>query len=137
MIKINLKRICSLTTGNFPPKFKANFGTDMLNKTMETENRCWKCGCSTNKHSFFCTNCGKVQRVSIHKQLNLYDIFGIKSEFHIDLKELEKSFKSIQLNLHPDKFATCTLTEQDASLSSSSSVNQAYQVYINLYTDFE
>jgi hypothetical protein len=139
MFRHYFKRTSShFITVNFRPQLKANFATDVFKSAFEIGNRsCWKCGCSNNPHIFFCTNCGKLQKVSFHKQLNLYNIFGIKSEFCIDLKELDKLFKSIQLKLHPDKFTTCTMAEQDASLSSSSSVNQAYQVVYCITVDAE
>ncbi len=88
---------------------------------------CWKCGHSSSQHNLFCVECGSVQKVNI-EHLNLYDVFDIKSEFKIDLKILDNSFKSIQLKLHPDKFANCSKLEQESSLASSSAVNQAYQV---------
>ena len=41
---------------------------------------------------------------------------------------LECKFKGLQSKLHPDKFGLCSRKEQEASLASSSTVNQAYQL---------
>lgn len=137
MISLIKKRISSNV---FVYKNKTFFSTNLKSFTTVHQikftgepSNCWKCGSIQNQHSLFCLKCGKVQKINISEseRLNLFEIFDIKTDFPIDLKELENSFKAIQMKLHPDKFANKTITEQEASLVSSSSVNQAYQVQNN------
>ena len=48
--------------------------------------------------------------------------------FSVDMRALEATFKHLQSKLHPDKFGACQRKEQEASLASSSTINQGYQL---------
>jgi len=88
---------------------------------------CWNCDeKKDDPHLLFCGTCGKVQRID-EQEVDYFDLFGVERAFNVDLKALDASFKNIQRVLHPDKFATLTIPEREASASSSSVVNQAYQ----------
>ncbi len=92
--------------------------------------KCWSCGATNDASSLFCKadDCGRIQDVDA-KSVNYFRMFDLpKSSFNIDLKELETQFKNMQKLLHPDKFATKSISEKNFSSSASSMVNQAYQV---------
>lgn len=55
-------------------------------------------------------------------------MFGLKSSFEIDEKELENRFKALQKQLHPDKFARASEDERSASTQTSALANQAFSV---------
>jgi molecular chaperone HscB len=50
------------------------------------------------------------------------------NSFSVDMPALEATFKRLQSKLHPDKFGACTRKEQEASMASSSTINQGYQL---------
>eukprot|EP00468_Gymnochlora_sp_CCMP2014_P010308 CAMPEP_0167757354 /NCGR_PEP_ID=MMETSP0110_2-20121227/9878_1 /TAXON_ID=629695 /ORGANISM="Gymnochlora sp., Strain CCMP2014" /LENGTH=185 /DNA_ID=CAMNT_0007643533 /DNA_START=136 /DNA_END=693 /DNA_ORIENTATION=+ len=56
-----------------------------------------------------------------------FRLFSLPSSFEIEGKELEKTYKKLQQQTHPDQFANKPLAEQRAAEDKSSYVNQAYQ----------
>ncbi len=88
---------------------------------------CWNCDQMT-KALLFCDNCGSIQSLE-SKDINFYEIFDLrKHEFLIDKNKLDVKFKDLQKLLHPDKFASKSLLEQEASSVTSSTINQGYQI---------
>lgn len=49
-------------------------------------------------------------------------------QFDIDLGDLEKRYKRLQVRLHPDRFATMSHEEKTHSADQAAAVNQAYDV---------
>jgi molecular chaperone HscB len=56
-----------------------------------------------------------------------FEIFSLPAHLVIDLPALEKSFYALSRRLHPDRFASKSLEEQDAALAESSRLNDAYR----------
>jgi molecular chaperone HscB len=75
----------------------------------------------------FCSNttCGAVQ--PLVDNTDYFWLFGLKKGFKVDVVVLDMAFKGLQKVLHPDKFATLSLSEREASAAASSFVNQAFQ----------
>lgn len=48
--------------------------------------------------------------------------------FDINISNLESKFKGLQRLSHPDKFATSSLEQQDASSQTSTAINEGYQI---------
>lgn len=48
--------------------------------------------------------------------------------FDVDPQALEKKYKRLQWQLHPDKAGSKTAVEQDYSAAQASQINQAYQI---------
>ena len=78
--------------------------------------------------TLFCAaaTCGAIQRINC----SFYDLFSLpdKRTIAIDMVALESSFKKLQRQFHPDKFATASVEEKAISAANSSVVNQAYQI---------
>lgn len=92
--------------------------------------KCWKCGFEICQGcTLFCSSssCEAIQGLDI-EACNLFSLFGVKEAFVIDDNHLEASFKNLQRQLHPDKFAMKSIEERERSSNNSSIVNQAYQV---------
>jgi molecular chaperone HscB len=53
--------------------------------------------------------------------------FDLPPHLHLDLVALEKSFYAQSRRLHPDRFAARPLAEQEAALTASSRLNDAYR----------
>lgn len=58
---------------------------------------------------------------------NYFDFFGLQAKFAIDLPTLEASFRRIQAQVHPDKFATASSAERLQSMQTATLANEAYQ----------
>lgn len=58
---------------------------------------------------------------------NHFELFGIASAFAIDLERLEQSYRGIQSNVHPDRFARAGEAERRASMQMTTRVNEAYR----------
>jgi molecular chaperone HscB len=65
--------------------------------------------------------------MSHDSQNSYFTQFGLPRHLHIDLASLEKSFYAQSRKLHPDRFASKPQAEQDAALSASSQLNDAYR----------
>ncbi len=52
-------------------------------------------------------------------------------QFNIDLDRLQKSYRIIQAEIHPDKFVSGSQIEKNQSLIKSTEVNDAYQILKN------
>ena len=52
-------------------------------------------------------------------------------QFNIDLNRLQKSYRIIQSEIHPDKFVSASQIEKNQSLIKSTEVNDAYQTLKN------
>jgi molecular chaperone HscB len=58
---------------------------------------------------------------------NYFEIFGLPSKLQIDTESLEKQFYRLSRKLHPDRFASKPMAEQEAALAQSSQLNDAYR----------
>ncbi len=56
-----------------------------------------------------------------------FTFFSLPPKLHIDTSALEKAFYSLSRKLHPDRFASKPLAEQEAALAQSSQLNDAYR----------
>lgn len=89
--------------------------------------------------SLFCpsSSCRAIQPIKITKS-NYFDILGVKTTFDMDYDNLEAVYKTLQMELHPDKFGLKSREEQAISAENSSLVNIAYQVLaINFFLFFK
>ena len=58
---------------------------------------------------------------------NHFELFGLPAAFSIDRDALEKAYREIQSQVHPDRFAHAGDAERRASLQWTTRVNEAYQ----------
>jgi molecular chaperone HscB len=56
-----------------------------------------------------------------------FEVFDLPSKLQIDVEPLEKQFYSLSRKLHPDRFASKPVAEQEAALAQSSQLNDAYR----------
>jgi molecular chaperone HscB len=56
-----------------------------------------------------------------------FTLFSLPRHLHLDLTALEKAFYAQSRKLHPDRFASKPLAEQEAALAASSQLNDAYR----------
>ena len=58
---------------------------------------------------------------------NHFELFGMPERFVVDTEALERSYRALQSEIHPDRFATAGETERRLALQSSARVNEAYR----------
>ncbi len=63
--------------------------------------------------------------------LNYFELFGLKTDFSIDLAQLSNAFQQLQKTAHPDKFAHASSQEQLLAVQKSATINDAYQTLKN------
>ncbi len=56
-----------------------------------------------------------------------FALFSLPQHLHLDLAALEKTFYAQSRKLHPDRFAAKPTAEQQAALTASSQLNDAYR----------
>jgi Fe-S protein assembly co-chaperone HscB len=58
---------------------------------------------------------------------NYFEVFSLPAKLQIDTAALEKQFYVLSRKLHPDRFASRPVAEQEAALAESSQLNDAYR----------
>ena len=64
-------------------------------------------------------------------QQNFFQLFGLNARYHIDSAQLEQHYRTLQAQVHPDKFSHLSETERRISMQWSTRVNEAYQTLKN------
>lgn len=57
---------------------------------------------------------------------NYFELFGLPSDFRIDLDELALRYRDLQKLVHPDRFANASEQEQRVAMQSASLVNEGF-----------
>jgi molecular chaperone HscB len=63
--------------------------------------------------------------------MTYFEFFNLPSKLHVDGPALEKQFYVLSRKLHPDRFASKPLAEQEAALTEASMLNDAYRTLKN------
>jgi molecular chaperone HscB len=58
---------------------------------------------------------------------NHFELFGLPERFRFDAATLDRAYRALQQEVHPDRFTAAGETEKRLSLQSSARVNEAYQ----------
>ena len=59
---------------------------------------------------------------------NHFELFGLKPAYALDLDHLDRAYRDIQAEVHPDRFARAGDAERRASMQMTTQVNEAYRV---------
>jgi molecular chaperone HscB len=84
---------------------------------------CWSCRGSVDQRAPFCHACGIIQPA---RQGDEFQRLGMKPDFDLDPKDLEKRYFAFQRTFHPDRFVTKTSREKQLSLQHATDLNEAY-----------
>lgn len=77
----------------------------------------------------FCPQCTKI--LSIGRHGDFFAFMGLPRQLVIDAGELEKKFRELSRQFHPDYFYNATPAERRASLERASYLNDAYRTLKN------
>ena len=58
---------------------------------------------------------------------NYFDLFGLPVRYRFDPASLERAYRALQSDVHPDRFAGGSDAQKRAALQSSARVNEAYR----------
>jgi len=58
---------------------------------------------------------------------NYFELFGLPVRFGIDAAELDRAYRMLQTEVHPDRFAAGTDAEKRVAMQSAARVNEAYR----------
>lgn len=94
-------------------------------QTMPTIQACRECGGGAPIDAHFCPQCTKILTLGRHG--DYFAFLGLPRRLGIDSAELERRFRSLSRQFHPDFFHNATPAERRASLERSSYLNDAYR----------
>ena len=72
-------------------------------------------------------NAGAAKALTSSGLQNHFELFGLAPVFGLDKEVLDKSYREIQSQVHPDRFAHAGDAERRASLQWTTRVNEAYR----------
>lgn len=58
---------------------------------------------------------------------NYFAFFGLPAQFEVDIPLLDRNYRKIQSEVHPDKFVTASPAERLQSMHTATLANEAYQ----------
>ena len=85
---------------------------------------CWNCQAESHGRPF-CPSCGRIGPRA--PGATLFDVFGQKPAYDVDVGALEKQYRDLSMKLHPDRFAQADAKERRFSLEQTSALNEAWK----------
>jgi molecular chaperone HscB len=86
---------------------------------------CRDCGGGAPIDAHFCPQCTKI--LSIGRHGDYFGFLGLPRRLNLDPEELERKFRTLSRQFHPDYFYNAPSAERRASLERSSYLNDAYR----------
>jgi molecular chaperone HscB len=87
---------------------------------------CGSCGAGAPVDEHFCPQCSRILALGRHGDYFVF--FGLPRKLVIDPRDLERRFRQLSRQFHPDFFHNAPPAERLASLERSSYLNDAYRV---------
>ena len=75
--------------------------------------------------------CGKTANIRMNFNDDHYALFELRRTFRLDISLLDRRYREIQAQVHPDKFAQAGDAERRLSLQWATRTNEAYQTLKN------
>ena len=98
----------------------------------KTLQECRDCGGGAPIDAHFCPQCTKI--LSLGRHGDYFMFMGLPRQLNLDAAELERRFRALSRQFHPDFFYNATPAERRASLERSSYLNDAYRMLRNPIT---
>jgi molecular chaperone HscB len=86
---------------------------------------CRECGGGAPVDVHFCPQCTKILTLGRHG--DYFSFLGMPRKLNLDVAALDRQFRALSRQFHPDYFYNAPLTERRASLERSSYLNDAYR----------
>jgi molecular chaperone HscB len=107
----------------------------MASPTSPTLQVCRDCGGGAPVDAHFCPQCTKILALGRHG--DYFAFLGLPRKLRLDPADLERRFRELSRQFHPDYFYNATAAERRASLERSSYLNDAYRALKNPVTRLE
>jgi molecular chaperone HscB len=104
----------------------------MASSTSPTLQVCRDCGGGAPIDVHFCPQCTKI--LSLGRHGDYFAFLGLPRKLQFDAADLERRFRELSRQFHPDYFYNATAAERRASLERSSYLNDAYRALKNPVT---
>ena len=62
---------------------------------------------------------------------NHFELFNLTPAFNLDLAQLDRAYREVQMRVHPDKFVSAGSAEQRVAMQWATRANEAYQTLKN------
>jgi molecular chaperone HscB len=98
----------------------------MSSSTTPSLQVCRDCGGGAPVDAHFCPQCEKI--LSLGRHGDYYTFMGLPRRLTLDVAEIERRFRTLSRQFHPDFFYNATTAERRASLERSSYLNDAYRM---------
>ncbi len=86
---------------------------------------CWHCRSDAPEGAIFCPACRKIQPVG--RKEDYFSLLGLERSYDLDPAALDRSFRDLSRQLHPDRFARAEPRERRLSLERATRLNDAYR----------
>ena len=86
---------------------------------------CRECGGGAPVDAHFCPQCTKI--LSLGRHGDYFAFLGLPRKLNLDTADLDRRFRELSRQFHPDYFYNATPSERRASLERSSYLNDAYR----------
>jgi molecular chaperone HscB len=90
---------------------------------------CRSCGAGAPVDEHFCPQCSRILALGRHGDYFIF--FGLPRRLNVDLQDLERRFRELSRQFHPDYFYNASPAERLASLERSAYLNDAYRALRN------
>ena len=94
-----------------------------------TAPECRTCGAGAPVDEHFCPNCSRILALGRHG--DYFTFLGLPRKLTVSAQELERRFRELSRQFHPDYFYNAAPAERLASLERSSYLNDAYRTLRN------
>ncbi len=94
-------------------------------KSAPTLQVCRECGAGASLDAHFCPQCTKI--LPIGRPADYFRFLGLPRKLRIEPAEIERRFRDLSRQFHPDYFYNASAAERRASLERSSYLNDAYR----------
>ena len=101
----------------------------MASSTSPTLQVCRECGGGAPVDAHFCPQCTKI--LSLGRHGDYFQFLGLPRRLQLDAADLERRFRELSRQFHPDYFYNASAAERRASLERSSYLNDAYRALKN------
>jgi molecular chaperone HscB len=86
---------------------------------------CWSCKADVAEGSVLCPSCRKIQPVG--RAEDHFSLLGLPREYALDPAVLDRRFRDLSRQLHPDRFARAEPRERRLSLERATRLNDAHR----------
>jgi len=94
-------------------------------KTAPALQACRECGAGAPADAHFCPQCTRI--LPLGRPVDYFQFLGLRRKLGVEAADLERRFRELSRQFHPDYFYNASAQERRASLERASYLNDAYR----------